>query len=126
DQQLVLTNMLELQRHYATTTAVKSNGEPLAFTVAIADVSKIVSARLVIGVHRGGGIAEPLMVEVNGTPVEIDTGDAAEFSEFFAPLDAKVAPTVIRDENEVKITTQSGTTITSVQLVTNSLEDIPK
>ena len=39
-------------------------------------------------------------------------------SEFFAPLDAPVPPSLLRDKNTIRITAQEGTAITSVQLVT--------
>jgi agarase len=113
---------LRMQRHYATETAMKSQGEPLTFSVDAGPTNDLVSARVIVGVHRGGGI-DLLEVEVNGMSVQVDTGDAAEFSEYFAPLDAMVEPSVIRDRNQIKITTQPGTTITSVQLVTYRLEN---
>jgi agarase len=122
DQELVPTKKLAMQRHYATATAVKSQGEPFTFSVNVGDTNDIVSARVIIGVHRRGGVTAPLAVEMNGSSIEIDNGDAAEFSEFFAPLDAKVERSVLRDENRVKITAQPGTTITSVQLVTHRLQ----
>lgn len=112
---------LRMQRHYAAETAVKSQGEPLTFNLDSGETRKLLTARVVIGVHRRGGISEPLAVQINGTQVQINTGDAAEFSEYFAPLAAMVETSVIRDQNVVKITSQPGTTITSVQLVTYRL-----
>ncbi|WP_372898559.1 beta-agarase, partial [Stieleria sp.] len=118
DQELTPAKQLVMQRHYATATAVKSQGDPVTFDVKIGEANELASARVVIGVHRGGGLTQPLSVGINGTPVAIDVGDAAEFSEFFAPLDVQVDPSMIRGENRVQITAQPGTTITSVQLVT--------
>ena len=117
DQELTPAKKLVMQRHYATATAVKSQGDPLTFDVNIGEANNLAAARVVIGVHRGGGITRPLSVRIKGTSVGIDAGDAAEFSEFFAPLDAKVDPSIIRGENRLQITAQPGTTITSVQLV---------
>ncbi|MEM7600758.1 MAG: hypothetical protein AAF357_05020, partial [Verrucomicrobiota bacterium] len=75
-------------------------------------------SQLILGVHRLGGITEPLQVIVNGTTVNIDLGDADEFAEFFAPLDADLPMALLEAENEVRIQSQEGTTITSVQIVT--------
>jgi hypothetical protein len=63
----------------------------------------------------------PVTVEVNGKPITINTGDTNEFSEFFAPLDAKVPTSFLKAEKEISIKAQKGATITSVQLVTHSL-----
>jgi agarase len=76
-----------------------------------------------IGVHRRGGITEPLVVKVNGSPVTIDVGDANEFTEFFAPLDADAPVESLRDNNKIEIVAQKGTTITSVQLKAHQLVD---
>ncbi len=122
DRRLAPTGRLQRQRHYATATAVKSRGEPLAFHVDVPDASNIAAAQIVIGVHRTGGITQPLTVHVNEVPVPIDTGDAAEFSEYFAPLDGSVTPSVIHDENRIHIQVQPGTTITSVQLITHRVQ----
>ncbi|MEM6365479.1 MAG: hypothetical protein AAF745_13715, partial [Planctomycetota bacterium] len=114
---------LEQTRYYATETALKSDGRPKSFEIVVPDAETITAAQLVIGAHRRGGISEPLSVTINGTPITIDLGDAGEFTEFFAPLDANVNPTVLREENAIQIEAQPETTITSVQLVTQSKVD---
>ena len=55
-------------------------------------------------------------VRLNGKPAELDRGDADEFSEFFAPLDASGPVESVR--NEIVVTVQAGTAITAVQLLT--------
>jgi agarase len=60
---------------------------------------------------------------MNGTPVTVDTGDADEFTEFFAPLGAAVPSSLLRNDNTIVITAQPETTVTSVQLVTQRLVD---
>ena len=74
-----------------------------------------------IGIHRRGGITEPLLVEINGTTIEVDSGDAAEFTEFFAPLNANVPPQSIRNQNKINIKAEPGTTVTSVHLITYAI-----
>ena len=114
---------LKMERCYATETAVASHGESQTFSIKVEDSDKVESARLMVGIHRGGGITEPLAVDMNSTPVTIDTGDANEFTEFFAPLDASVPTSVLQDENKIVIKAQKGATITSVQIVTFSPVD---
>ncbi|QDT08206.1 Beta-porphyranase A precursor [Planctomycetes bacterium K23_9] len=118
---LTPTATLQMDRWFATKTAVKSEGEVQSFDVGVKDFEAVDSAKLIVGVHRGGGVTEPLLVSINGTPIKVDSGDAAEFSEFFAPLDARVPVTLIQANNLIDINAQKGTTITSVQLVTNRL-----
>jgi agarase len=60
---------------------------------------------------------------MNNTPITVDTGDASEFSEFFAPLDASVPMSILGGSNQILIKAQQGTTITSVQLVTHRAVD---
>ena len=110
----------EMKRWFAHKTAVKSTGEAASFPIAIAKPGTVKKARLLVGLHRSGGITEPLEAMINGTPISIDTGDANEFSEFFAPLDANFSADILNAENEVRITAQVGATITSVQVVTQS------
>ncbi|EMI56078.1 Beta-agarase [Rhodopirellula sallentina SM41] len=117
-QTLAPAKVVKQQRHYAEETAVKSEGEAIKFSIDNLDASDLQSAKLIIGVHRRGGISEPLVVEVNSTTIEIDRGDADEFTEFFAPLDAVIPVSVLRKNNEVEISAQTGTTITSVQIAT--------
>jgi hypothetical protein len=97
---------------------VKSQGDPLSFEINVEDTKSLVSARLLIGIHRSGGITEPLLVDVNGTTIEVDSGDASEFTEFFAPLDAIVSPQIIRGQNKINIKAEAGATVTSVHLIT--------
>jgi agarase len=120
DEPFAPLKKLQQQRWYATDTAIASDGNPLSFNikVKIESLDAIESARLIIGIHRRGGVTEPLTVQMNGTPVTVDTGDSSEFTEFFAPLDATVPAILLRNDNTIAIAAQPGTTITSVQLVT--------
>ena len=106
-------------RWFATNTAVASHGEPQSFPIRVEEPKAVESARLIVGIHRSGGITEPLGLEVNGTPLQLDTGDAAEFTEFFAPLQTMVPSDLLRDRNLITIAAQDGATITSVHLVTH-------
>ncbi len=123
DKPLSPSKSLQLDRWYATDTALKSDGNPLSFEVAVASPEAIESARLVVGIHRNGGVTQPPVISFNGKPVALDTGDAHEFKEFFAPLDADVPAKLLGKRNTVLITAQEGTTITSVQLVTHQSID---
>ena len=120
---LVPTAKLRLDRYFAAETAVSMNDDPKRFAVNIGNTRQVQSAQVILGVHRRGGIAEPLAVEINGTAIDVDTGDASEFTEFFAPLDAVVPTSLLRANNEIEIKTQAGATITSVQFVTHRTID---
>lgn len=111
---------LKMTRWYAAETAVKSEGKAVSMSIKIEEPKRVKSAQLLIGLHRVGGITEPLVVEVNGTPITVDPGDAGEFSEFFAPLNSAVPASVLLDANTVSIKVQKGATITSAQIVTQS------
>ena len=112
---------LRRDRWYAHETAVKSSGKQLAFEVEIKQPGTISDAKLVIGIHRRGGVSEPLQVAVNGERITVDNGDAHEFTEFFAPLTANLPASMLKEKNTIDINSENGATITSVQLVTDSL-----
>ncbi|MEM7601768.1 MAG: beta-agarase, partial [Verrucomicrobiota bacterium] len=57
---LAPAGQLEMNRWYGHETAVKSNGEPLSFRVAIENHDSTKRSQLILGVHRLGGITEPL------------------------------------------------------------------
>ncbi|MFK7768163.1 MAG: beta-agarase [Mariniblastus sp.] len=120
DRPLKPLKTLKMDRLYASQTAVKSSGDASSFKVKIDDPKMVNSAKLIVGIHRSGGVTQPLVVNVNGTPVNFDMGDANEFSEFFAPLDADLSTSILRNQNNILVTAQKGATITSVQLVTYS------
>ncbi|MEN8694132.1 MAG: sulfatase-like hydrolase/transferase, partial [Akkermansiaceae bacterium] len=110
---------LTLDRCYANETAVATAGKPQNFEIKIKNPKPIQHAQLIIGAHRRGGLTEALTVSINGHPTPIDSGDAHEFSEFFAPLEATIPKEHLKADNQIEITSQSGTTITSVQILTH-------
>ena len=117
-QRLKPAKTLQMERNYAAETAVKVKGDATTFQIDLKKPRRIHAARLLVGVHRRGGITEPLVAKVNGKPIKIDTGDANEFTEFFAPLDAAVPTSLLKPNNLIAVKAQQRTTITSVQLVT--------
>ncbi|MEM0926363.1 MAG: beta-agarase, partial [Planctomycetota bacterium] len=120
---LVPKSAVVRRRYYAHETAVVSNGTPLRLQIGIDDAPEsIASAKLVLGVHQRGGFKGPLIAEVNGTRLTIPSGDAHEFTEFFAPLDVNVPPSAIQKINEIIVSTPDGSTLTSAQLLIDSLE----
>jgi agarase len=75
------------------------------------------SARLVVGVHRDGGLTEPLNVRINGTQIEAKHGWTNEISHLFAPVVLDIPDTVgFSKHNTLKIEGQEGLTITSIHL----------
>lgn len=119
DRPLAPSKRLQQTRWYATKTAVAGGGKSVSFDVKVKNPSNVKQARLIVGVHRRGGVTELLMATVNGESIKIDPGDANEFTEFFAPLDAVAPSSVVRADNSIELEPQNGTTITSVQLVTH-------
>ena len=114
------THGVHQNRYYAGKTAVKSTGKPISFKIETPEGASTTQAQLVIGVHRTGGLNATLRTTINKAPVTIDVGDAAEFTDFFAPLTASVPTSAIQENNTITVTAQPGTTITSVQLVITS------
>jgi len=110
---------LALDRWYATETATASTGTPYTYPIDIEKPDTVQRAQLIIGAHRKGGLTEPLSLKLNGTPIQIDQGDASEFSVFFAPLEATIPINLLKKENQIEVTAQTGTTITSVQILTH-------
>ncbi len=108
-------------RHYARETAIKSTGEPIPFTITTTQDTHAAEVQLVIGVHRRDGITTPLIATINQSTVRMDVGDAGEFTDFFAPLTAKVPVSALQTTNTITVTAQPETTITSVQLITTSV-----
>ena len=100
---------------------MKSTGEPIPFMITTTQDTHAAEAQLVIGVHRRDGITTPLKATINQSTVRMDAGDADEFTDFFAPLTAKVPVSALQTTNTITVTAQPGTTITSVQLITTSV-----
>ena len=120
EKPLAPAGQLALSRCYAEETAVKSTGAATSFEVKIVEPESVKFAKLIVGVHRGGGVKEPLTLKVNGTTVEVDMGDADEFTEFFAPIDAPIDVSLLRESNSIEVIAQKDATITSVQILTHS------
>lgn len=57
---------LQLDRKYALDTPVRSDGTPMTLEIAVDNFDAIRSARLMIGLHRRGGITDPPAVTLNG------------------------------------------------------------
>ena len=120
DRPLAPSKTLQQNRWYAVKTAVSSNDAPISFDIFVERPRQVQKARLVVGVHRRGGVTEPVRATLNGKPVQIDQGDAGEFTEFFAPLEVDIPADVVDQANRVELIPEGGATITSVQLVTLS------
>jgi agarase len=114
------TQGVHQNRYYARKTVVKSTGKPILFKITTPQGASATQARLVIGVHRTGGLDTPLKTMINETLLTIDVGDAAEFTDFFAPLTVPVPPSALQEINTITVMAQPGTTVASVQLVTTS------
>lgn len=109
-----------MRRAYAPETAVKL-AETKTFTIPLQNHESADLAKLVIGVHRDGGISQPLAIKINGYPIEVEKTWLPEFRNLFAPVEVVVSPEWLRDTNQIEIAPVPGATLTSLQLVVSSL-----
>lgn len=100
---------------YAAETAVRLQGKK-SFSLAVDEPATVKRARLIVGVHRDGGLRQPLDVACNGQSLTADHAWASEFRHLFAPLTFEISATALQDETIVEIAEREGVTITSVHL----------
>ena len=100
---------------YAPETAVRLQGKK-SFSLAVDEPATVKRARLIVGVHRDGGLRQPLDVACNGQSLTADHAWASEFRHLFAPLTFEISATALQDETIVEIAEREGVTITSVHL----------
>lgn len=118
NEKLIPASTLKQTRYYAAQTAVPCKNQPLHFRINVDDPDMIQAADLVIGLHRRGGITEQVPVTINGEAIELDIKGADEFTEFFAQIETEISAEMLKGTNQISLSAQPGTTITSVQLVT--------
>ncbi|MEL6106272.1 MAG: beta-agarase [Planctomycetota bacterium] len=116
-QRLSPSEVVEQRRAYAADTAVKLEQRPTTFEIAIENVDSIEESRLVLGLHRNGGIAESLDVTVNGNTLQIQEGWLSEMNHLFAPVTVTIPVESLRPVNQVKISGPAGATMTSLHLL---------
>ena len=73
------------------------------FQVSVPEDEKINKARLVIGVHRIGGLKKPLKLNFNGNEATTNQKWAAEVKNLFEPVTVNIPTAMIKKENYVKI-----------------------
>lgn len=104
-------------------TAIKTN-ESEACTVQIPGPSTVPRrAKLVIGVERSGGLREPLEATLNGADLRADATWARDVRNLFSPVEIPIAAELVHETNAVAIASQEGLTITSVQIVTETVSE---
>ena len=125
-QPLNIESTESLGRHYAATTAVMSVEQGVEpFVVRVPDAAEprsVHNAKLVLGVHRDGGLSDPPVASVNGYSVSIEKPWLSEFQHLFAPIRVPIDPAWIQEVNEVTAEPVEGMTITSVQIEVNRRE----
>jgi len=121
EQSLEIDDALQRNFYYAAETAVQPKDvSKEGFQISIPDATKIEAARLVIGVHRDGGLKQALKLNFNGKEASTNQKWAAEVKNLFEPATVNIPASMIRKENFVKIGNQQGLTITSVHLEIDS------
>lgn len=101
---------------YAVDTAVKLDKDA-SIPIAVSDPRSVTTARLVVGVHRSGGLTEPLDIACNGKEVSGQQQWAKEHRHLFAPLTFNIDPAGLKTSNVITIAASQNVTVTSVHLV---------
>lgn len=110
-----IASILERSFAYAPETAVKAD-KTSTYKIDIDSNSEIVSAKLIIGVQRAGGLQTPLKGTLNGKPFHVDSKWARETRNLFAPVSIEFAPDDLLRKNVIELEAIPGLTVTSVQL----------
>lgn len=117
---LQISGKTQRQAFYAKGTAISSHADgDLEFTVKMDKPDEVTSATLVVGVHRDGGLDQPLSGTINGGRFVVDATWAREFNNLFAPIRIRISPEQLQPSNTVKIDSMDGLTITSVHIDTH-------
>ena len=79
------------------------------------------SCRLIVGIHRNGGLDIPIMGTLNGHPFKADTTWSQGLSELFAQFSIDIPPEKLKQRNRIKLSIPSkGVTLTSLHLRTTT------
>ncbi len=106
---------------YASETAVKANDSPEdGFKIIVPSTipmsGKIEKVRLVIGVHRDGGLKKALKLNFNSKEANTAQKWASDVKNLFEPVVINIPASMIRERNFLKVGRYEGLTITSVHL----------
>ena len=104
---------------FAGETAVPLDRQPAnGFEILLPEaVDESARARLIVGLHRTGGMDVPVSGTINGWQFRIRTDEAKGISEYFAPASVAVPVSVLAEKNRIRLRSEaSGVTITSLHL----------
>ena len=117
DQPLKPDKALRRDFFYAAETAVKTKDiSNEGFLISVPTGKPIEKARLVIGVHRDGGMEQPLALDFNGKSASTNQKWAGEIKNLFEPVTVNIPRSMIQENNRIKIGDQEGLTITSIHM----------
>lgn len=116
---LQINNVRERRFAYAAKTATSAK-QATSYDIGVDRTTDIESAKLIIGVHKSGGLKTPLQGRLNGKPFRIGAGWAAEMQHLFAPVAIEIAPELVQSKNTIELSKKPGLTVTSVQLQLDS------
>ena len=123
---LQLDGTIRRDYYYANETAVRQIDIPKGgFQIRCPELDsghrKRVAARLLIGVHRDGGLTKPLKVSINGETLPTNHAWAKDVRNLFAPIVVIIPESVqLNRLNNVRVEGQPGLTVTSVHLEIDS------
>lgn len=115
DRPLEFSGIIEREYAYAPETAIRAD-KKVSFVIPVPNPRERSAATLVVGVHRNGGLEGPVNALVNGKRVAMDANWAREFQNLFAPIEQRLDPGWIQEENVIEFEALPGVTITSVHL----------
>ena len=117
------TLALAQREFHAAQTAVPMTDQPAkGFEITIPTAAKAFeSCRLIVGLHRNGGLDIPIMGTLNGHPFKVDTTWSQGLSELFAQFSIDIPPEKLKQRNRIKLSIPSkGVTLTSLHLRTTT------
>ncbi|WP_148618649.1 beta-agarase [Mariniblastus fucicola] len=121
-QPLEVEGLLRRECFYAADTAIKADGSAEGFRISIPKHGDVEKARLIIGVHRDGGLKDPLELNINGKTTPTVQAWASDVKNLFDSVVVHVPTSLLKAENVVKVGDYPGLTITSMHIETDSAE----
>ena len=112
---LQIDGVLHRSFAYAPDTAVKAK-QATSYEIFIDSNSDIDAAKLIIGVHKSGGLKSPLKGTLNGNPIRSNANWAHDMQNLFAPISIEIDPTQLENRNKIELGAIPGLTITSIHL----------
>ena len=124
NQPLKIQAMIRRDKWFAPGTAMHTKDvSKSGFEIQVDETENIESAELVVGVYRQGGLGGKLTGEFNGKPFKVNADWAQDSKELFTPIRIPLPVKHLQKRNRLKIDPRKGLVITSIKIVTDSIEE---